>query len=431
MKRFLVIFLSLLLTTSYLSAQEKVVESSARRAPEWIGTTQSGYIITSSESATLEDAKRACLANIQQSIISGVAVNISSQETTYNAQLHSGENYYVTQNYESRVEAIATKLPYLQGITIDNSEIYWQRVYNKADKSYKYVVHVKYPFSAAERNAIVSEFRRIEKEHNDKFQQIAESFSTFTEVEYIGRAMTDLDALCEYYIDDVRKSEVLALKEKFRKLYGAISITPYYTSLGDIVYSLNLDGRRVVTSRKPVIKSEYATQIEYTPSEDNLYRVTYNYEYCQPEDENKIDISYQFTGGAVARHTFYFDPAYDHIEVVPFGQIELDIRRLTDEATGNHITHIKGYMDLRSKQERAFRVVGINILFDSLGIRVDDTLSAEFEGKGNHRLTFEAESLVEPAGKKDGIANGTITILNADTNKSEDIRFYLPFRITI
>ncbi|MBO7189731.1 MAG: hypothetical protein J6V55_04010 [Alistipes sp.] len=431
MKRVILICLSLLLSHTYLSAQEKVVESSAKRAPEWIGTTESGYIITSAESATLEEARRTCLANIQQSIITGVAVNISSVETLYDSQYVDGDNYYVSSSYESRVKAVATKLPYLQGITLDDADIYWKKIFDKADKSHKYEVHVKYPFSAQQRNAIVSEFKRIEKEHNDKLQEITEAFSTFTEVEYIAQAMNDLDALNTYYFDEVRQSEVLALKENYRRLYSAISITPYYSSLGEILYSLNLNGRRVTTARRPVIKSEYATEIEYSATEDNLYRITYNYEYCQPEDDNKIEVTYQFGGSAIARYTFYIDLSADHIEVIPFGEIEVDVKMVVDETTGKQTTHLKGFMNLRAKQDTKFRITGINILFNNISLRVNTTLDTAFEGKGNHRLCFEADSAIESMNRKDGIASGTITLLNAETNKSEDIRFSLPYRVIL
>ncbi|MBO7263130.1 MAG: hypothetical protein J6U93_01260 [Alistipes sp.] len=243
--------------------------------------------------------------------------------------------------------------------------------------------------------------------------------------------MNDLDALNTYYFDEVRQSEVLALKENYRRLYSAISITPYYSSLGEILYSLNLNGRRVTTARRPVIKSEYATEIEYSATEDNLYRITYNYEYCQPEDDNKIEVTYQFGGSAIARYTFYINLSADHIEVIPFGEIEVDVKMGLDETTGKQTTHLKGFMNLRAKQDTKFRITGINILFNNISLRVNTTLDTAFEGKGNHRLCFEADSAIESMNRKDGIVSGTITLLNAETNKSEDIRFSLPYRVIL
>lgn len=438
MKRYLFIILFVLLATPYISAQQKVVESSAKRAPEWIGLAEENYIIVSAENATLDGAKTSCLATIQQSIISSVAVYITSTEQSYDAMTRTEYNEDITHSYESRIKTIAARLPFVQGITLDKAEIYWKKIYDKSDKSYKYEVHAKYPFTKFERNALVEQYNAIEQEKNNQFQQIKDAFSTFTEVEYIARAITDLNALCEYYIDANRKAEAKALIDNYRRLYNAISIVPYYTALGDIVFYLNLEGRHMTTSRRPNIKSEYASEIELVAIEDNLYRITYNYEYCQPEDDNKIDISYQFANNAVARHTFYFDVSKNRIDVVPFGQIELDVKLgnaapIAEDAAipSEQIAEIKGWLDLRAKQDTPFTVAGINLSFDSLNIRVKPELNEEFKGKGNHRLSFDVESSFESVKRREGIATGTITIVNKETNKSTEVRFHLPYKIIL
>jgi hypothetical protein len=439
MKRYLIIFLFVLLASPQLSAQQKVVESSAKKAPAWIGISEDNYIIVSAENATLDGAKKSCLANIQQSIISSVAVHISSTEQLYESMVNNGYNENITRSYESRIEAIAANLPIIQGITLDKAEIYWKKIYDKSDKSYKYEVHAKYPFSAQERNALVAEFDAIENEHNEKFKQISDAFDTFTEVEYIGRAINDLEALYKYYIDQTRKAEVKALMENYRKLYSAISIVPYYNSLGENVFYLNLDGRHMVTSRRPVIRSEYATEIEVSLIEDNLYRIVYNYEYCQPEDDNKIEISYQFANNAVAHYAFYFDVAKGKVEVIPYGQIELDVTLVNaasieegeESIPSAQIAQIKGYLDLRCKQQGQFKVTALNLSFDGLNIRVNPEIEAEFEGKGNHRIAFDVESAFDTIKRREGIASGTITVQNLDSKKSAEIRFHLPYKIIL
>lgn len=438
MKRYIILFVSLLLATQFVSAQEKVVESSANSAPEWIGVSQRGYIVVSAEHATLDGAKKQCLANIYQNIISSVAVNISSQELSYDAQTITNEYASVVQSYESRVETIAAQLPFVQGITIDKAEIYWKKIFNKAENTYRYELHAKYPFTMAERNALIAEYNKIEQEHVDKFQELKDAFHTFTEVEYITRAVNDLRALHDYFIDQARKNEAKALMDNYRKLYNSISITPYYAALGEIEFYLNLSGRRMVTSRRPVIKSEYATQIECSAGSDNIYRLTYDYEYCQPEDDNKIDVSFQLGSGAVARHTFYFDVSKTRMEVVPFGLVELDVKLVNattpeegEAIPSSQIAQIKGWLDLRSKQNTAFKVTGINISFDGIRVRVNSELSAEFEGKGNHKLSFDVEGNSQSIVRKDGIATGTVTILNKETRKSEDVRFSLPYKIVL
>ena len=438
MKRYTVLLLSLLVTAQIVSAQQKIVESSSQNVPSWVGVSVDNFIIVSAEHATLDGAKNSCLKTIQQSIISSVAVNISSNEQSYDAMSNNGYSESITHSYESRVETIAARLPFIQGITLDKAEIYWKKLYDKADKTYKYEVHVKYPFSSQERRALVDQYNAIEKEKSDKFQEIKDAFSTFTDVEYIARAMNDLKALYEYFMDQNRKAEAKALMENYRKCYNAISIVPYHSELGEIVYYLNLEGRRMVTSRRPTIKSDYATKIEFSPIEDNLYRITYNFEDCLPDDDNKIDISYQFASGAVARHTFRFDVAKDLLEVLPIGQLELDVELIKSatvegdaEIPSKQIAAISGWLDLRAKQDTPFKVTGINVTFNNLNIRVKPELNQEFEGKGTHRLNFETENSFDDIKRKNGIASGTITIVNLNTNKRSELRFNLPYRVIL
>lgn len=433
----LIIVISLLLATPALFAQQKVVERSAKKTPDWIGVAQADYVIVSAEDATLEAAKERCLSNIRQAIISSVAVNISSKELSFDTQTIDGEQTEVLRRYESQIETVAAKLPFVQGVTLDDAEIYWKKIYNKSDKSYKYEVHAKYPFPLLKRNSLVMEYMKIEQEHNDTFQRLKQSFETFTEIEYIGRAINELGALYEYYIDQNRKNDVKVLRENYRKLYNSISIVPYYSTLGDIVYYLNLEGRRMTTSRRPTIKSQYATEISFSPVDDNMYRITYNYEHCQTGDDNKIDVTYSFVSGAVARHSFHFDIAENKVQLIPFGQIELDVevakKVAFDEvvSTEEQPAKIKGWLDLRAKYDTPFTVVGINFSADGTRVRVNSELNEEFEGKGTHRLSFSVEGYYQVSERRVAMANGTITIINKATNKKEEIRFYLPYKIVV
>lgn len=434
----LIVIVSLLLATPNLFAQQKVVERSAKKTPNWIGVAQTDYVIVSAEDATLEAAKERCLANIRQAIISSVAVNISSKELSFDTQTIDGEETDVLRRYESQVETVAAKLPFVQGVALDDAEIYWKKIYNKSDKSYKYEVHAKYPFPLLKRNSLVMEYMKIEQQHNDTFQSLKQSFTTFTEVEHIARAITELGALYEYYIDQTRKNEVKVLMENYRKLYSSISIVPYYNGLGEIVYYLNLEGRRITTSRRPTIKSQYATEISFSPVDDNMYRITYNYEHCQAGDDNKIDVTYPFASRAVTRHSFNFDIAENKVQLIPYGQIELDVELAKKvvaedgtESPEEQPAKINGWLDLRAKYDTPFSVVGINFSADGTRVRVNSELNEEFEGKGNHRLSFSVNGYYQASERRVAMANGTITILNKATNKTEEIRFYLPYKIVV
>ncbi len=307
MRRVLCIW-GLLLVSALMLGQVKVVEKSAKRVPSWLGLSETGYIITSGESETLDEAKAHCLANIRQSIISSVAVNLISVETYHEVADMSGKSSDINRKYQSDIETIAASLPYISNIHIDKAEIYWRKLYDKNGRTYRYEVHAKYPFSSLEREMLIAEFKAQEQEQYDKFLALKDGCSSdFTEVEFIDRAISELHALRKYFIDAKRQNEVDALVSNYRRLYKAISIVPYSERLGEIIYYLELDGRRVTYSKKPTAKSEFATNIQVRAIEESLYKITYRYDYCLPEDENTIEVTLKFNSGT-AKNTFYFDP---------------------------------------------------------------------------------------------------------------------------
>ena len=457
MRTFIAMF-CLLLATQGIYAQEKVVERSSKKAPQWVGVSIADHIVVSAEAKTLSEAKDKCIADIRQSIINSVATNISSKELTLDTQTINGQTTEVLRRYESQVQAIAAKLPFVTGVSLDDAEIYWQKIYNKREKSYKYEVHAKYPFSLLKRNSLIMEYLKQEQEQNEKYHALKSEFSTFTEIEFINRAIAELKALEQYFVDQKRKDEAKVLASNYHKLYSQISIVPYHNALGEIVYYLNLEGRRMTTSRRPNIKSQYATSISFAPAEQNMYRITYNYDNCQDNDENKIEVIHNFASGST-RYSFYFDVSKDKLQIVPNGLIEMDVQVATSaapakveavaeeqqgeqndqmvEATADEViagekpAKIAGWIDLRSKYDTAFDVIHINFSASGTRIRANSDLSASFEGKGNHRLAFNVEGKYLPTESNSSMARGVITVINKATKKQEEIKFYLPYKIVL
>lgn len=306
MKRVLSLIL-IIIPFAVILGQEKVVERSAKKAPSWIGLSESGYIITSSVGETLDEARGACLSNIRQLIASSVAVNISASESFSEAITMSNNGMGEDRSYSQDVESIAASLPYITNILIDDAELYWQKVYNKTSKEYKYEVHAKYPFSDFTRAKLISDFLEQDQRQYDKYLKLKEDYSSFTEVEFIDRAINELHTLRNYFFDAKRQNEVDALTIDYRKLYSAISIVPFSEKLGEIVYYLELNGRRVTSSKKPTVKSDYASSIQVYNLENGMSKITYSAEYCLPEDENIIKVSLR-VGSYTVKNTFSFKP---------------------------------------------------------------------------------------------------------------------------
>lgn len=432
MKR-LCLVLALVLVAQTLCAQMKVVEKSSKKAPSWIGVTEPDFIIVSAEDTTLDGAKDRCLAEIRQTIVNSVAVNISSKVVSFAKQEDDGLSTDLIRRYESHVESIAAKLPYVTGVTLDDAEIYWKRLYNKRDKSYKYELHAKYPFPILKRNGMIVEFLKQEKAQTEKLRELKANFDTFTEVEYIRQAVGELKTLHDYFVDEQRKGEAMTLMTNYQQLYKEIQLIPYANDLGEFVYYLQLGNRRVTTARKPTFKSQFATQINVTPTADKMYKVTYDYTYCQEGDENKIEIVQPFPSGAV-KHTFYFDVTQNKVQVTPCGEIVLQIEPVapaSEATTADASVRITGWMDLRAKHTTPFEVTHLTFTASGTRICVDCDLAAAFSGEGNHRLHFTATGAYGAEEKRFAMAHGVVHVVNKATGEQREVRFSLPYKIVV
>ena len=412
----------LLLGLEPISAQEKVVERSASRAPKWIGITLSDYIITSGEGKTLDAAKDKCLNDIRQAIINGVSVNICSEEQSFTEQRMHNNEEDITSGYSSQVKTIAARMPFIANISLSDAELYWERRMDKKSKESHYIAHAKYPFTAVQRMELVVAFKKQDKAQYDKYLALKDHLSKFTSIEEIGRVITDLKPLENYFFDSRRKDEVIALMRNYQKMYQAIQIVPYENDLGRHVFYFLLEGRIVETAVAPVIKKQYATNVVVRPIEGGCYEVTYDYDQCLDDDDNSIELIYRIGGGHALKHKFTFDVSQGKTAVLPYGEIELSQAK----DMGDELPLVNGMMTLRSKYDEPFEVEELVFSVSGLRDNVECAPEVKIEGKGQHTLRFTAT--MDTAWKKADakMASGYIKVRNLKTRKTTEVRFTLP-----
>lgn len=301
-----VIFLTLF--SASVAAQYKVVESSAKKKPEWLTATMPGYLTFSAESTTLQMAQQKCMDNIRNEIINSIAVNISAQSTTTTQQERRNNNFYMSERFQNEFVAKAANLPFLTGISIANAEaFYWEKLYDREKKDYHYIYYIKYPFSRMERNRLIAEFKAYDSEKYNALRAIRQKSENIVCIDDIRAMLLELEPIKDYFFDSTRKAEAQALQEQLRNLTKNIQISPVSNKPGEYRYALVLDNRRVTMGKLPVTRSEYATNIGITSNpSDTTYTVSYKYDGCLPEDENSIDLLFNFRG-TVQKHRFYFN----------------------------------------------------------------------------------------------------------------------------
>lgn len=198
MKRFIGLILVTVLTLG-VAAQTKVMEKSAKKAPEWLNTAVDNYLIVTVTANSLADAQTRALSEITERIIQAVAnhVTVTTQneisEVNINGNIDSKDAF----NRVSKMKS--ANLPFLKGISLTKVEdIYWLKIQNKTTKKEYYEYSVKYPFSQAEQNKLISEFETLDAEKVAEFETLKQKINEIESVEEIGSCITQLNALTEY-----------------------------------------------------------------------------------------------------------------------------------------------------------------------------------------------------------------------------------------
>lgn len=424
----LVILLSLplLLHAAEASAQkEKIVERSAKKAPAWVGITTADYFAASGRAATLADAQADALNQIRQYVIGSVAVNVTSVESSFAGQRTKDDVAEVLKRYSSQVDTEAAAMPFLTGLSLSNAdEVYWEKIYVKAENRYFYDYHVKYPFTASQRLALTTEFLRLDKLHQAEYLRLKALYDTFTTVEEIDRAIAELDPLIEYFFDRTRRGEAEALQRSYRNAYGNIAIVSLQERSEMCLYALECNGRKLTTTKTPRLKSPTAVDLTVRRNNDN-YLLTYDCSYSTPEDDNYIDVTYVF-GGRNLRRRFAFDPMAERLSLQPCGQIK--VWEIASDSTACTVTV---EIALRSRSDAPFTVEGATLDLPECAGKIESgLLDQSFSGSGMKYVRFDVPFTADSAAKS-LLAEGRIRVRNAGDGKSSEIAFALPYDLKL
>ena len=408
------------ISSGAFAQKDKVVEASGKRKPDWIGKSDPSHFAVTEVGETLSAASDKCMASIRQYIVNAVAVNISAAEKMTTRQVTRDQLVSVMNDYSSVLMTEAGKLPYLNNITLSNAEsIYWERVYSKKTKTYRYEYSVLYPFPEATRRQLIEAFLAIDDAKQAEYERLRGELETITDLDRIQQNVNELDGLYGYFFDATRKGAVETLKRNYLALYNGLSVEVESETPGACVYSLRLGGRRAGTARQPRLQSESALEMNVKPYGDDLYLLTYNSEYASPADVNKIDLTYLFGGARVSR-TIYFDPAEGKVAVLPKGVVRF-------EQTGSLL---RGTIQLRVNGAQA-EVRELVFWNPADGARF---AAAKVEpariAQGERTLSFEMSAAPARSMNELDVVKGRLVVCNPADGKTAEINFTLPYKLT-
>lgn len=298
MKRLLVI-LSALLPLLAAGASDKVVERSQRRTPDWIGGMQEGYIIVSSDAATLDVAQEKAMTKVREQVLSAIATTVRTsttitlREVTDNGVINSHRELNTSLSLE------AADIPYLANISPSHAEAYYWTKIRRKDKSTYYTYYVKYPLSTSQLRLLVEEYEGRQKALNDSLQAFAATdMAVYTDLDDMLARLNQLKLFsASLREDDGRRDICRSVRLAYeRMLFNNLHAGVLETTRDSSRVALFYGDHQLTCHLQPKVKTNCLTAVQ-TQNEGNAYLVTYDFSTgCYDDEQNWLDITYTVLG---------------------------------------------------------------------------------------------------------------------------------------
>ena len=304
MKR-LTAMICLALVTICAFAETKVIEKSAKKAPEWLYSATDGFIVVTVEASNLGDAQQRAIQLVTERIILSVATSVSVSQDNEISSVSTDGSVAEKESFKQVSRMKSANLPFLKGISPSKiKDIYWIKLQDKATKAEHYEYSVKYPYSKTEQLQLVDEFERLDASKNQEYETLKNKLDNIESIEEIKQGILQLNSLKEYFFDNVRLSQVNALTEQYKALYNAITLSGKLSEAGKYEIQMLLNGKPVKVATVPTVTSNCASQIKVVPS-GKKFIVTYDAIDCLGDEENFINVQFRINGKRI-ESKFYF-----------------------------------------------------------------------------------------------------------------------------
>ena len=306
MKRTFIFTITLLFACTIM-ASERVLQSSAKKAPKWIGGMEEGYFIATAEAPTLDEAQDKAITRLREQIIYAVATRVQSSTTiTMHTVTDNGE---VKEHNEMTGELTvrAADIPYLANISPSRVEAYyWQKI-RREDKSVYYTYHVKYPLPNSRLRELISDYEKKQRAINDTLQAFASTdFATYDDlnrmIEVHSRLKQFAQTLPE---DDPRQAMCKSIRQGYERMIAVnLHAEAVSSDREATVVALVYGTKRLTFTLRPRTKSNCLTAIQ-THALPDATRITYDYKSgCYEDEENYIDVIYTVVGKKISTRCF-------------------------------------------------------------------------------------------------------------------------------
>lgn len=415
-----------------VAAQTKVIDKSAKKAPEWLNTAVDDYLIVTVTAQSLADAQTKALAEVTERIIQSVASNVTVSARNEMSEVNTNGSIDSKDAYTRISKMKSANLPFLKGISSTKVEdVYWLKLQDKSTKKEYYEYSVKYPFSRAEQAGLVKQFEELDAEKVAQYEALEQKINEIESVEEIGSCIAQLDALIEYFFDEVRLTQAKGLQKRYRQLYDALTVTGTFVEEGTYRCQVLLEGNPVKVSVRPKVTSNCAGQLSVRPSE-GAFIITYDAIDCLPEEENFLDILFRI-GGKKLEHKAFLTEAGGAgtatFSVVPEGKLILTADSV--DAARRKLYNINIRLTLNNRGGTPFGLKAIELHVPEISAPiVFDDIDGVYKTKGVLQIRALAEGDFTVREKKNSafsFVEGSVTFVNPQTGAVERKRLSLPY----
>ena len=431
MKRLIGLVCAMLLLTG-AAAQTKVIEKSAKKAPEWLSTAVDDYLVVSVTAGSLAEAQNKTLNEITERIIRSVASHVSVSQKNVLSEVNVNGSITSTDDFTHMSKMKSANLPFLKGISLSNvADMYWEKVQDKNTKKEYYNYSVKYPFSRAEQRKLQAEFEALDAEKVAQYEALEQRILEIESVDQIKQSITELNTLIEYFFDDVRLNQAKGLIQRYKHLYDALSVTGTFIEQGKYHCQVLLDGNPVRVSATPKVTSNCAAQLAVRPS-DGAFVVSYDAIDCLPDDENFLHILFRIDGKKLEHKAFLNEAGGvggASFSVVPEGKLILTADSVI--AAERKIININIRLTLNNRGGTPFGLKSLELHVPEISTPIIfDDIDGVYKSKGIIQIKALAEGEFTAREQKKSafsFVQGSITFVNPQTGAVERAKLSLPY----
>jgi septum formation topological specificity factor MinE len=412
----------ILLLPVALFAQDKVLEKSSKKKPDWVNATIKDFIIATGRGKTIDEAKNTVIPTIRTEIMNSVAVYVrsSSEMTIENENKNNVIN--TIEKFKNTSTVQTADIPSLKGLSLNKvSEFYWEKIQEKESKEITVAYHVKYPFSEQELKKLIQEFNKKDQEMTDQMNGIIDNIDNIESIEDISTNIKQLENLAAYFVDQRKEKSELGLI-KLKDMLKSIEIVPIENNLGKLKYTLKIGEKFYKTSQKPKYSNSECVTITSKTSEAHVQIIQYTYESCTEDEKNMISVSYKYGNNRVDK-TFYFDVTSNSVNIFIKGEIIMKALNKDNDKVNSYSCDLT----LVSKYDAAFIIDKVVLEWQGLAPVTLSNVGKEFAGKGVQNLILEVNEpidLLKSSSKNKPAVNGTIFFKVKATGETKRYKFY-------